>query len=87
MNNMNNQIGNNIMNANSNFQQSNIANNQIGNQMNRPPPNQNVLDANLNNQNQLPNIAGNDPSMVSIASISFFVIDSTKLNKKGSLNF
>ena len=87
MNNMNNQIGNNIMNANSSFQQSNIANNQIGNQMNRPPPNQNVLDANLNNQNQLPNIAGNDPSMVSIASISFFVIDSTKLNKKGSLNF
>ena len=67
MNNMNNQIGNNIMNANSNFQQSNIANNQIGNQMNRPPPNQNVLDANLNNQNQLPNIAGNDPSMVSIS--------------------
>ena len=65
MNNINNPMGNNMMNSNTGFPQPPSVNNPMGNAINRPPPNQNVLDANLSNQNQLPNIPGNDPSMVS----------------------
>lgn len=54
-----------MMNSNPGFQQTPIVNNQMGSSaINRPPPNQNVLDTNLSSQNQLPNIPGNDPSMV-----------------------
>jgi len=59
-------MGNNMMNVNTGFNQQAMLNNPMGNAINRPPPNQSVLDAANLNPNQLPNIPVNDPSMVSL---------------------
>ena len=63
-NGMNVPMGNNIMGNQTGFPNPQIGGNPMSANMNRPPPNQNIMDPN-NMPNSLPNLGGNDPiSMV-----------------------